>query len=168
MQTIAEQHVTPIRESPHIPMRHPSSKSFLWSSALEIDPSKGTHAYAVVKHSWCEDKVEAELLIQCKDDFGTPNHYYSFCPTDTRGALMSTARFLPTDEELPEDFHWPITSTPKVPSHPQRRYLWIHVSKLVGRSLVHAKTPWELSMAVGHAMLGACQLRSQVMLCLTY
>ena len=125
----------------------------------------------VVKHSWCEDrrrKVEAELLAMCKDDFGTPDHYYSFCPTDTRGAPMSTARFLPANEERPEDFHWAITSSSKVPSHPQHRDLWIHVSKLVGRSLVHAKTPWELHVAIGHAMLGACQLWLQVMRCLTY
>ena len=71
---------------------------------------------------------------------------------------MSTARFLPAGEEHLEDFHWAVNLTSKVPSHPQRRYLWIHVSKLVGQSLVHAKTPWELYVAIGHAMLGACRL----------
>ena len=113
----------------------------------------------VVKYSWCEDerrKVEADLLSRCKKCFGTPRHYYSFCPTDSRGNPMSTARFLPTDEEKLADFHWAIPTGSKVPPGHQRRSLWIHVSKLVGKSLVHAKTPWDLFVALGHAMLGAC------------
>ena len=81
---------------------------------------------------------------------------------------MSTARFLPTDEERLEDFHWAITSVFKVPSHPQCRYLRVDVSELVGRSLVHAKAPWELCLAIGHAMLGACRLRPQATECLTF
>ena len=71
---------------------------------------------------------------------------------------MSTARFLLADNEQPMDFHRAITPTSQVPSNPQRRRLWIYVGKLVGESLVHAKTPWELFVANGHAMLGACQL----------
>ena len=152
-------------------MRSPSSPEFIWSSALETDDSNGDYVHVVVKYSWCEarrHKVEADFFTKCKNDFGTPEHHYSFRPTDTRGAPMSTARFLPADEERLEDFHWPITSASKVPSHSQRRYLWIHVSKLVGRSLVHAKTPWELSIAIGHSMLGACRLWPQVMRRLTY
>ena len=142
-------------------MRCPSPWRLVWSSPLETDTTNRDNAHVVVKYSWCEDKrqkVEADLLAKCKDDFGTPDHHYSFCPTDTRGAPTSTARFLPTEEEGLKDFHWAITPTSKVPSHPQRRYLWIHVSKLVGRSLVRAKTPWELYIAIGHAMLGAYQL----------
>ena len=113
----------------------------------------------MVKHSWCEDErrnVEADLLSKCKKCFGTPRHYYSFCPTDSRGNPMSTARFLPTVEEKLADFHWAIPANPHVPLDPQRRSLWIHVSELVGKSLVHAKTPWELFVALGHVMLGAC------------
>jgi hypothetical protein len=124
----------------------------------------------VVKHSWCEDErhnVEADLLVQCKSEFGTPNHHYSFCPTDAQGNPMSTSRFLPTINEVLKDFHWAITPTSELPSHPQRRHLWIHVSKLVGRSLVHAKTPWELYVAIGDAMLGVYQLRLHVSQCLT-
>ena len=152
-------------------MRCPSSSTLVWSSALETDAANGGHSHVVVKHSWCEgglQEAEADLLAKCKDDFDTPNHHYSFCPTDTRGASMSTARFLPTDEERLEDFHWAITSVFEVPSHPQCRYLRVHVSKLVGQSLVHAKTPWELCLAIGHAMLGACQLRPQATQCLTF
>jgi len=80
---------------------------------------------------------------------------------------MSTARFLPTDDERLEDSHWAITPGSQVPSRPQRRYLWIHVSKLVGRSLIHAKTPWELYIATGHAMLGACHFWPRAMRWLT-
>ena len=137
----------PVRESPRVPVRCPSSSRLVWSSALETDASNGDHAHVVVKHSWCEGRrqeVETDLLTKCKDDFGTPKHHYSFCPADIRGAPMSTARFLPTEGERLEVFHWAITPISKVPSLPQYRYLWIHVSKLVGRSLVHAKTPWEL------------------------
>ena len=143
-------------------MKCPSPLRLVWSSPLDTN---GDHTYVVVKHSWCEDErqnVEAALLAKCKDDFGTPNHHYSFCPKDTRGEQTSTARFLPTDNEQLEDFHWAITHSSQVPSRPQRRLLWFHVSKLVGRSLVHAKTPWELFVAIGHAMLGVCQLWSQV------
>ena len=79
------------------------------------------------------------------------------------GEPIFAARFLPTDQEKPEDFHWAITSDYKVPSNPQRRSLWIHVSKLVGQSLAHAKTPWDLFIAIGHGMLGGCQLWLQVL-----
>ena len=167
---IAEPHVTPARDSPPIPVTRPSPSELFWSSNLETDATNGDRAHVVVKHSWSEDgrqEVEAKLLTKCKEDFGTPDHHYSFCPTDTRGAPMSTARFLPTKEEHLEEFHWKLTSTSKVPSRPQRRYLWVHVSKLVGHSLVHAKTPWELYIAIGHAMLGACQPRLQALRCLT-
>ena len=114
-----------------------------------------------VKHPWCEDKrqVEADLRASCNDDLGTPNHHYSFCPTDAQGKPIFTARFLPANHERLEGFHWAITAASKVPSHPQRRHLWIHVSKLVGRSQVHAETPWALCVAIGHGMLGACRLR---------
>jgi len=153
-----EPHVAPVRD--RVPVGCPSLSNSVWSSDPGTDATDGDHAY-VVKHSWCEDErqaVEAELLAGCKDDFGTPNHRYSFCPTNTHGEPTSTARFLPTDEEQLEGFHWAITPDSKVPPHPQRRQLWIHVSKLVGQSLVHAKTPWELYIAIGHAMLGACRL----------
>ena len=141
-----------------------------WSSPLEIVTPNGDPAHVVVKLMWCEDKrqeVEAEILTACKDEFGTPDHHYSFCPTDTRKEPVSTARFLPTDGEQLEDFHWAFLPGSKVPSHPQRRSLWFHVSKLVGRSLVHAKTPWELYLAIGHAMLGTRWLRLQVLQYLT-
>jgi len=69
---------------------------------------------------------------------------------------MSTARFLPTVEEELADFHWAISAGSRDPPGAQRRSLWIHVSELVGRSLVHAKTPWDLFVALGHAMLGVC------------
>jgi len=64
---------------------------------------------------------------------------------------MSTARFSPADGEKLEDFHWAIASDSKAPSHSP----WTHASRLAGRSLVHAKTPWDLFMAIGHGMLGA-------------
>lgn len=148
-------------------MKSPSSWDEVWSSPLDTNSD---HARVVVKHSWCEHKhheVEAELLVKCRNDFSTPNHCYSFCPKDTRGERTSTARFLPTDDERLKDFHWAITQSSQVPSRPQRRLLWIHVSKLAGQSLVHAKTPWGLCLALGHGMLGAYQLRSQVSQCLT-
>ncbi|KAF9643513.1 hypothetical protein BDM02DRAFT_3104306, partial [Thelephora ganbajun] len=111
----------------------------------------------VVKHSWYEEKrhkVEAELLTKCKGDFRTPNHYYSFCPIDPRGGPVSTARFLSVEGELLEEFQWKIRNDSQVPSHPQSRTLWIRVTKLVGRSLVHPKTPWDLHIVVRHGMPG--------------
>ena len=151
-------------------MKCPSQSTVIWSLPLDIGTANGGHAHVVVKHSWCEDRrqqVEADLLAKCKDDFSTPGHHYSLCPTDARGGPMSTARFLPADNGQPRDFHWAIATSSQVPSCPLYRRLWIHVSKLVGRSLVHAKTPWELYVAVGHGMLGVCQLRSRASQSLT-
>ena len=73
---------------------------------------------------------------------------------------MSTARSSPTDEEQLGGFNQAITpdSEPSLPSSAPT-----HVSKLVGRSLVHAKTPLELYLAIGHAMLGACWPSLQVL-----
>ncbi|KAF9650144.1 hypothetical protein BDM02DRAFT_1513122 [Thelephora ganbajun] len=135
----------------------PSPSTLLWSSDLESDTGKSDRAYAMVKHSWYEEKhqrVETDLPAQCKDDFGTPDHHYSFCPTNARGEPVSTARFLPVEGEPLEEFHWKIGNDSQVPSHPQSRTLWIHVTKFVGRSLVHSKTPWDLHIAIGHGMLG--------------
>jgi len=75
---------------------------------------------------------------------------------------MSTARFLPAVKEELADFHWAISANSQVLPGPRRRSLWIHVSELVGRSLVHAKTPWDLFIALGHAMLGTCWSLSRV------
>ncbi|KAF9644695.1 hypothetical protein BDM02DRAFT_3190360 [Thelephora ganbajun] len=141
----------------HYSVKRPSTSTLHWSSDLESDTGKSDRAYAVVKHSWCEEKrreVEADLLTKCKDDFGTPNHHYSFCPTDAKRGPVSTARSLPVEGELLEEFHWKIRNDSQVPSHPQSRTLWIHVSKLVGRSLVQSRTPWDLHVAIGHGMLG--------------
>ena len=138
----------------------PKFSTCVWSSNLDSSSENGLPAHVVVKHSWCEVSrrgVEAELLNKCKSGFGTPDHCYSFCPKDSRGQPMSTARFLPDDDEEPENFHWGIgDSTPRDPHHSQHRRLWVHVSRRIGRSLVHAKTPWDLCLAVGSGMLGAC------------
>jgi hypothetical protein len=145
--------------------------TLVWSSALDVDLVNGDPAYVVVKHLWYEEGrwgKEADLLTECKDDFGTPNHRYSFCPTDPYGKPVSTARFLPTNDEQLKDFHWKITAASQVPSEPQRRRLWVHVSELAGRSLIHAKTPWELHVSIGHGMLGACWLWLQASQNLTY
>ena len=159
MQTVEEPHVTFTVSKYSV--KCPSPSKSVWTSPLKTDTADGDRASVVVKLSWCEDgrhDVEADLLAKCKDRFGTPRHHYSFCPTDSHGKPISTGRFLPTDKEKPEDFHWAIASDYQVPSHPQRRSLWIHVSKLVGQLLVHAKTPWDLFIALGHGMLGACWL----------
>ena len=152
-------------------MKCPSPSKLVWSSSLKTNTASGEYASVVVKYSWCEDerqKVEADLLSKCRDCFGTPRHYYSFCPTDSRGDPMSTARFLPTEEEKLIDFHWTISPSSQVPSHRQCRSLWIHVSEYVGGSLVHAKTPWDLFVALGHGMLGACWSLLQVSQRLTF
>ncbi|KAF9649200.1 hypothetical protein BDM02DRAFT_3142988 [Thelephora ganbajun] len=141
----------------HYSVECPSPSTLVWSSNLESNAAKSDRASAVVKHSWCEEehqRVEADLLARCKDDFGTPDHHYSFCPDDARGEPVSTARFLPAEGEPLEEFHWKIRNDSRVPSHPQSRTLWIHVTKLVGRSLVHSKTPWDSHLAIGHGMLG--------------
>lgn len=76
---------------------------------------------------------------------------------------MSTARFLPADGEKLEDFYWAFSPDHyKAPPNSQCRFMWFHVSKAAGQSLIHAKTPWELCVALGHAMLGEHQLRLQV------
>lgn len=79
----------------------------------------------VVKPSWCEDRrheVEVDLLVKCEDDFGIPRHHHLFCPTDAQGRPMSTARFLPADDEELKDSHWAITTGPQVPSHGNSMY----------------------------------------------
>jgi len=106
--------------------------------------------------------MEADFLAKSEDGFGSPRHHYSFCPTDSRGKPMSTARFLPTEVEKLEDFRWEITSDSRAPSVPRFRSLWIHVNKPTGRPLVHTKTPWDLFMAIGHGMLGACWSLPQI------
>jgi len=65
---------------------------------------------------------------------------------------MPTARSSPADGEKPEDFCWATASGSKIPSHGSP---WTHTSRLAGRSLVHAKTPWDLFVAIGDGMLGA-------------
>jgi len=137
----------------------PPLLKLVWSSPIYTNTTNGDRVSVVVEHSWCEvgrQEMEADILTKSGDGFGGPRHHYSFCPTDSRGRPVSTARFLPVDGEKLEDFHWAIASDSKTPSHPQCRSLWMHVNKLAGRSLVHAKTPWDLFMAVGHGMLGAC------------
>ena len=142
-------------------MERPSLSTLVWSSNLDPDSSNGDHVYVAVKESWCKEgygELEADLLSRCKDNFGTPGNHYSFRPTDSCGKPVSTARFLPTAKEQLKDCHWQITSIPRVPSNPPCRDLWVHVNKRIGRSLVHAKTPWQLCVAIGHGMLGTCLL----------
>jgi len=144
---------------PRFRVKCPSPSKLVWSLPLNTNAADGDRSSVVVKHSWCEDRcqeVEADFLAKSKDGFDSPRHHYSFCPTDSRGKPMSTARFLPA-EEKPEDFHWAINFDSKPPSLPQCRSLWIHASKPVSQSLVHAKTPWDLFMAIGHVMLGGCR-----------
>lgn len=160
-----EPRVTPITRQSRFQVKCPSPSKLVWSSPLTTNAANGDCASVVMKHSWCEEQcqeVEADFLAKSKDDFGNPRHHYSFCPTDSRGKPMSTARFLPTKEEKLEDFLWTINIDSKPPSLPQCRSLWIHVSKPVSQSLVHAKTPWDLFVAIGHGMLGACRSWLQI------
>jgi len=75
---------------------------------------------------------------------------------------MSTMGSLLTGSEQLRDFHRAITPAPQIPSRPPNRRMRIHGNNLVGQSLIYAKTPWELCIAIGHGMLGAYQLWSWV------
>ena len=137
-------------------MKCPSSSKLVWSSPLDTNTANGDRASVVVKHFWYEDgrqEAEGDFLAKPKDSFGGPRHHYPFCPADSCERPVSNARFLPIDGEKPENFHWAIASDSKAPSHSP----WIHASRLAGRSLAHARTPWDLLMAIGHGMLGACR-----------
>ena len=68
-------------------MERPSQSTVTWPLPLGTGTANGDRAYVVVKHSWCEDKcqqVEVDLLAKCKDDFSTPGHHYSLCPTNAQ------------------------------------------------------------------------------------
>lgn len=153
MRSIKVLHATPPR---CISLKCPSVSAFVWFSAPDTGHTADDHAHTVVKYLWCGERLQGVGVdILTENNFGMPEHHYSLCPSDPRGNPVSTARFLPTNDELPTNFHWKITATSQVPSNLQRRQLWIHVSKPAGRPLIHAKTPWDLYVAVGHGMLGA-------------
>lgn len=102
--------------------------------------------------------MEADILAECKDGSCTPNRHHSLSSTDTRGGPTPTTRFLPTDDEQQRDVYWAITPNSEAPSHPHRSHPSIRVNSLASRSLVHAKTPWDLCPTLGHGMLGTCQV----------
>lgn len=159
---IEESHTIPSPRQYLTPVKCPSVSESIWSSSLNTNTADGDCTSVLVKYAWHEaerQKIRNELLVKCASSFGTTHHHYSFCPADSRGKPMSTARFLPTDGENLRDFHWSVIDRSKVPSDSRCRFMWFHVNQAAGRSLVHAKTPWELHLAVGHAMLGGYRLR---------
>ena len=119
---------------------------------------------AVIKCSWPTDNgngVEAKLLERCSGQFGTPMHLYSFQACHRSGRPLSNRLFLPSKDENFEDVHWKlfVHGNTLAPS-PEYRSLWVHVSALIGKSLVSAKTPWALFLSLAHAMLGTTGLIS--------
>jgi hypothetical protein len=142
----------------------PSVSESIWSSSLNTDIADGNCASVLVNYGWYEEerqKIRSDLLVKCANKFGTPRHHYSFCPADSRGNPMSTARFLPADGENLSDYYWAVLPYSKVPPNPQCRTMWFHVSQAADQ-LVYAKTPWELHLGLGHAILGGYRLRLRV------
>lgn len=131
------------------------------SSPLQFNPESVERGRAVIKTSWIQDKdktIERELLHACHGNFGTAKHHYSFTGHLEGGQPLTNNLYLPADDEIP-DAYWPLFSK-TAPVFPDHRTLVVHVSRPVGRSLIHAKTPWMLMLSIGHSMLGElhCQL----------
>ncbi|KAF7316189.1 hypothetical protein MIND_00137100 [Mycena indigotica] len=117
--------------------------------------------YVVLKGSFVKDdprhkSIEDQLLKTCSSLFGCPNHHYSFLPVDEDGSPATNHLYLPTPEEVLNDkaqFHWKIFDQ-EPPDQPEFRSVSLHISSLVGSSLVLCETPWLLAMSVLHGMLG--------------
>lgn len=108
-----------------------------------------------VWHSSDIAHVEAKIIGLCKEDFGIPKRYFSAPLRDSNEIPISNSIFLPPPGARLEDYHWDITGQSHPPPLPDRRELWLHVTGPGVGWLTSARTPLELAIAVGHAMLGA-------------
>lgn len=100
--------------------------------------------------------VEADILELCQDDFGIPKNCSSDPARDSNGVPISNSSFLPPPGARLEDYHWDITGESRPPPLPDCRELWLHTMGPGVYELSSAQTPLDLSIAVGHAMLGTC------------
>jgi hypothetical protein len=108
-----------------------------------------------VWHSSDVAHVEAKIFELCKGDFGIPKHHHSAPVKSSNGSIpISNAIFLPSPGEPLEDYHWDITGKSGPPPLPDYRELWVHETNSNADGLSRARTPLELCMTVGHAMLG--------------
>ena len=100
--------------------------------------------------------VESKIFELCKGDFGIPHHCKSAPVKDQHGVPISNSLFLPPLGARLEDYYWDITGESNPPSAPEHRELWSHLIGPGVSGLTTARTPLELSITIGHAMLGAC------------
>lgn len=127
------------------------------ASASPSPPVASGSEYIIRKFVWHASDVahiEAKIFQSCKGDFGIPKHHRSAPVKDSNGVPLSNAIFLPTPGEQLEDCHWDITGESGPPPLPDCRELWVHETNSNADGLTRARTPLELSMSVGHAMLG--------------
>ncbi|KAF9780967.1 hypothetical protein BJ322DRAFT_1082482 [Thelephora terrestris] len=121
-------------------------------------PVESESDYIIRKFVWHSSDVahvEAKIFELCKGDFGIPKHHHSAPVKSSNGSIpISNAIFLPSPGEPLEDYHWDITGKSGPPPLPDYRELWVHETNSNADGLSRARTPLELCMTVGHAMLG--------------
>ena len=118
--------------------------------------SQNEYIKKVVWHLSDVAHVESKIYELCKGDFGIPEYCHSAPVEDSNGVPISNSLFLPPPGSRLEDYFWDITGESDPPSIPDHRVLWSHLTGPGVSGLSTARTPLELSMAVGHAMLGTC------------
>lgn len=158
--TIDSPSIKPIPSLPTVPVpltfvHHP----LLLSS--DLPEKSSTDMKLVLKSTWSKDdgqNIESQLLQSCTGQFGSPTHYYSFSACQ-KNQPITNHLFLPENGNEAKDYHFKLLLK-KVPS-PEYRSLQIHVTSYAGHSLVTAKTPWDLFVALGHAMLGTSTFSHQ-------
>lgn len=136
---------------------HFVQQPLIQSSDLPKDPNDNEESdpmTLVLKSAWLRDdtvNIETRVLQTCSGQFGTPTHYHSYlaCHKDRP---ITNHLFLPEDRKEAKEYNFKLLHK-KVP-FPEYRSLRMHTTSYVGDLLTTAKTPWDLFLALGHAMLG--------------
>lgn len=110
----------------------------------------------ILKPSWKLDSckhVESEMYHAADGLFGTPTVLCSYEGTHPTGEPISNRLFLPTSFEI-KSAHWGVLAPYDSKLNAESRTLCYTLSTATGISLVHAKSSYELCIAVVHSMLG--------------
>ena len=94
-----------------------------------------------------------DLLRDCSDLFGTPNHDYSFLAYHDGNSPATNHLFLPARDVELKPYFWTLFESEHL-SLPNYRDPWVYVSAYPGHSLVAADSPRTLIESVLHACLG--------------
>lgn len=142
---------------------HPRSKLDYepeWTKPKKFTAGKGSLKEGddvILKSSWQVDsrkKIEGDMYSAANGSFGTPSVLCSYEGVHPNGEPISNRLFLPTKEEI-ADVHWKIFEPEaEAPTVAEARSLCYTIFTTIGQSLIHAKSSYDLCMALVHAMLG--------------